>query len=671
MSNSNPVGPMVFLGTPEVGKTLTARPNSITDDNGINTNTDSFQWLRNGEPIPGATGQFYTLQSADLNAQISVSYLYTDLGGTREVVTSVSKSVIAAETPTGPTLPTPVRDVDPGFKAPGNSAPEGPMGILGDALVGETLTARPNAIRDADGINYSTAKFQWLRDGQEIAGANNQTYIVTNADRGTQISVEYTYVDSRGSFERVLSEPEPFVPGGTPSTPPVVVPTPPTPPAPPVVEPPVEPPVETPDDIPDFFGQNNPAIGKLIIYGFPVLDAVLEARTDAVFDREGFDRDGGSYQWFRDGEPISGATGTSYRVTQDDLGTSISLQYTFVDFGGTTETMVSDPEPPVPFPAGMEPPETPDVTGGGERVDQPGTGGDTSLTTPQDDTVTITASMTSVDGLDGTDTAVLAGDQTDYTVTLGQSGITVTDRNADGLGTVDLTNFEFLDFGTELPDFSGGAMDLTQFGGHTGLSAADFEAFVEMYIAYFNRAPDAIGLGFWGTSFANGTSMEEIASMFADQPETLATYPAETSNIRFTADVYENVLGRSPDIDGLRFWTDALDSGAVSRGEFILEVLQGVKAPAPAGATQEFLDRQAADLAYLEAKTDLGAHFAVHRGMSNVEDAAMVMALFDGSAGSLATAVEAVDTLYVAAQDPVNGDFLMPLVGVLDAPFVV
>ena len=57
--------------------------------------------------------------------------------------------------------------------------------------------------------------------------------------------------------------------------------------------------------------------------------------------------------------------------------------------------------------------------------------------------------------------------------------------------------------------------------------------------------------------------------------------------------------------------------------------------------------------------------------LTYAEVAAQVLALFDGSAASLDTAVEAIETLYTAATDPINGDFLMPLVGVLDNPFAV
>jgi hypothetical protein len=47
------------------------------------------------------------------------------------------------------------------------------------------------------------------------------------------------------------------------------------------------------------------------------------------------------------------------------------------------------------------------------------------------------------------------------------------------------------------------------------------------------------------------------------------------------------------------------------------------------------------------------------------------MALFDGSAASVQDTVDAIDALYAAAMDGENGDFLMPLVGVMDDPFVI
>jgi hypothetical protein len=40
--------------------------------------------------------------------------------------------------------------------------------------------------------------------------------------------------------------------------------------------------------------------------------------------------------------------------------------------------------------------------------------------------------------------------------------------------------------------------------------------------------------------------------------------------------------------------------------------------------------------------------------------------LFTGSPESLTNAIDAVEVLYAAAMDTDNGDFLIPLVGVLD-----
>ena len=271
-----------------------------------------------------------------------------------------------------------------------------------------------------------------------------------------------------------------------------------------------------------------------------------------------------------------------------------------------------------------------------------------------------------IDGNGGRDLVYFEGNQSSYTLTIAPDAITVQDRRDGGNGTDILRNIETVEFYTE-EDRS--TLDLDAFGGPASLTGAELQSFVELYIAYFNRAPDALGLNFWGTAFANGRPLQQIASDFIDQVETRATYPSDMSNEDFATAVYENVLGRFPDQAGFDFWVGALNSGSVGRDRFILEVLGGAKADPSPDASQDFIAQQLADRDYLAAKTDIGALYAVHRGMSDVENAIAVMSEFDGSAASLNAAVSAVDQFYSAAVDAESGEFLMPLVGVLDNPF--
>ncbi|MBM1315673.1 hypothetical protein JQT66_16240 [Sulfitobacter mediterraneus] len=72
----------------------------------------------------------------------------------------------------------------------------------------------------------------------------------------------------------------------------------------------------------------------------------------------------------------------------------------------------------------------------------------------------------------------------------------------------------------ELELFGDSPMDLDIFSGPAGLFAAEFGAIFELYIAYFNRAPDALGLLYWGTRYAEGHPLSEMANDFFNQDET-------------------------------------------------------------------------------------------------------------------------------------------------------
>jgi hypothetical protein len=265
------------------------------------------------------------------------------------------------------------------------------------------------------------------------------------------------------------------------------------------------------------------------------------------------------------------------------------------------------------------------------------------------DTITGGPGNDQIDGGPGTDTALYSGNQSSHTLTLSPTSTTIADRRVDGNGTDTLIEMEFLDFETS-------SFDLTKFAGSTDLSAQDFESFIELYIAYFNRAPDAIGLNFWATDFANGTTLEEMASLFVDQDETRSLYPAGTTNEAFVEAFYNNVLGRDSDQSGFDFWVGELENGNSTRDAFILNVLGGVP-------------DDSSDRDYLDNKVDIGAYFAVHKGMSDGENAAAVMELYDDA--GVHASVAAINGYYSDALDPNNGEFLLQVVGLLDDPFAI
>lgn len=396
----------------------------------------------------------------------------------------------------------------------------------------------------------------------------------------------------------------------------------------------------------DLTNVNENPTGAVIISGTASEGNELTAITSTIADTDGLGSF--SYQWLRDGNPITGAISRIYNLVNDDIGEPISVRITYTDGGGTTETLTSAETAAV---TSAIPPETTIPTDAADSI----IGTDLSeiiAARGGNDFITASKGNDRIDGGLGIDTVLYDGDQNSYTVTLTSSGVQVRDRRTDGNGTDTLTNTEFLVFDAgPYAEFN-----LTQFGGAASLNEEAFKGFIELYIAYYNRAPDAIGLNFWGTAYANGTSMEEMATLFAGQSETLRFYPENTSNAEFAEAVYNNVLGRTPDQAGFDFWVNSLNSGFVSRDQFILEVLGGVQD----GST---------DRVYLDNKVNVGAYFAVHKGLSDTSEAAIAMALYDGSNLSLQSVKQTVDSFHAAALDPLNGDFLLPLVGVLADPF--
>lgn len=151
----------LITGTLKVGAVLTAVPGAW----GSGTVSLSYQWLRNGVPIAGATYAKYTLNPDDVGSRLAVSVGGSEAGFLTATVTSLPTSAIALGTLTSPT-----------------------PRVGGVLKVGNLLTA----VIGSWGPGAVMLSYQWLRNGAAIPGAASATYRLVSADYHTVLSVQIT-----------------------------------------------------------------------------------------------------------------------------------------------------------------------------------------------------------------------------------------------------------------------------------------------------------------------------------------------------------------------------------------------------------------------------------------------------------------------------------------------
>jgi hypothetical protein len=154
-----------------------------------------------------------------------------------------------------------------------------------------------------------------------------------------------------------------------------------------------------------------------------------------------------------------------------------------------------------------------------------------------------------------------------------------------------------------------------------GISKADLSNLIDIYVAYFNRIPEADGLNYWITQFKSGMSMKQIGDSFYESAVTfpdLTGYNVNMSNTDFINIIYKNALGRSDGADagGLAYWLKDLESGKESKGSMVNTILGAVhiyKGDATWGWVANLLDN----------KITVGNKFAVEWGLgyASAEDA--------------------------------------------------
>lgn len=173
------------------------------------------------------------------------------------------------------------------------------------------------------------------------------------------------------------------------------------------------------------------------------------------------------------------------------------------------------------------------------------------------------------------------------------------------------------------------------------ISESSLKNLIELYVAFFNRVPDANGMVYWIDQIKAGMTVEQLANNFYNAAiiySDVTGYSASMSNGDFVRIIYRNVLGRSEvDQDGYNYWTGALSKpagtpGAETRGTLINTILGSAhtfKGDPVYGVVADLLDN----------KVIVGTYFSIQQGLNYNTDQESIT-----NGVAIAQAVTATDT---------------------------
>ncbi|MBB3220865.1 DUF4214 domain-containing protein [Pseudoduganella umbonata] len=98
-----------------------------------------------------------------------------------------------------------------------------------------------------------------------------------------------------------------------------------------------------------------------------------------------------------------------------------------------------------------------------------------------------------------------------------------------------------------------------------------------LYIAYFNRPADFLGLQYWEEQVAKaGGNVAAVADAFAASPEYTSLYE-DKSSAEIIDTIYDNLFGRPAEPDAISYWGTRLDNGTFTIGNIANSILVGAQ----------------------------------------------------------------------------------------------
>ncbi len=205
-----------------------------------------------------------------------------------------------------------------------------------------------------------------------------------------------------------------------------------------------------------------------------------------------------------------------------------------------------------------------------------------------------------INGGDGFDQANYSRTFLTYTITKSANGLSIKDKlnsdDSDVLSGIESLRFDDISINLAVKEKA------------ASISAAEVKTLIEIYVAFFNRTPDADGLSYWIDQVKAGTSISSISESFynigaSSQFAVLTGFTTDMTNTDFINTFYKNVLGRSDGADpgGLEYWMTKLITGASTRGSLAQDILNSAhtfKGNAEYGYVADLLDNK-----YLVGKT--------------------------------------------------------------------